>query len=202
MYKLPPLGYSYDALEPYIDARTMEIHYTKHHQAYVDGLNKALEKHPELQKLPLDKLLENLDKVPEDIRTDVRNNGGGHFNHSLFWLMMSKNAGGKPDGKLKEEINKIWGSFENFKELFSVTAKKRFGSGWAWLALNSSGNLVITSMPNQDAILQEGLQPVMGLDVWEHAYYLKYQNRRVDYIEAWWNVVHWPAIEENLRKFI
>jgi len=202
MYKLPLLGYSFDALEPYIDAKTMELHYTKHHQTYVDELNKALEKYPQFQNLPLEKLLDNLDQIPEEIRTKVRNNGGGHYNHSMFWLLMSKNGGGQPYGKLKTEIEKLWGNFDSFKEQFSAAAKTRFGSGWAWLSLNSAGDLTITSTPNQDAPLLEGLQPIMGLDVWEHAYYLKYNNRRVDYIEAWWNVVNWEIIEENLRKFI
>jgi len=202
MFKLPPLGYSFDALEPYIDTKTMELHYTKHHQTYVDELNKALEKYPQFQNIPLDILLQTLDELPEDIRTKVRNNGGGHYNHSMFWLIMSKNGGGEPIGKLKTEIDKYWGSFAKFKELFSAAAKTRFGSGWAWLSLNSAGDLIITSTPNQDAPISDDLQPIMGLDVWEHAYYLKYNNRRVDYIEAWWNVVNWQAIEENLRKFI
>jgi len=202
MYKLPLLGYSYDALEPYIDAKTMELHHNKHHQTYVDELNNALEKYPQFQTMPIEKLLENLDQIPEDIRTKVRNNGGGHYNHSMFWLLMSKNGGGKPIGKLKTEIEKLWGSFENFKEQFSAAAKTRFGSGWAWLSLNSQGDLTITSTPNQDNSLLEGMQPIMGLDVWEHAYYLKYNNRRVDYIEAWWHVVNWEMIEENLRKFV
>lgn len=200
MYKLPPLGYSFDALEPYIDTKTMELHYTKHHQTYVDELNKALEKYPQFQNIPLNILLETLDQLPEDIRTKVRNNGGGHYNHSMFWLIMSKNGGGQPIGRMKTEIEKYWGNFENFKEQFSAAAKTRFGSGWAWLSINQSEDLVITSTPNQDSPLFEGLQPIMGLDVWEHAYYLKYNNRRVNYIEAWWNVVDWHAIEENLKN--
>lgn len=202
MFKLPPLGYAFDALEPYIDAKTMELHYTKHHQTYVNELNKALEKYPKFQNIPLDILLQGLDDLPEDIRTQVRNNGGGHYNHSMFWLIMTKNGGGEPNGKLKTDIEKYWGSFGKFKEQFSAAAKSRFGSGWAWLSINSAGDLTITSSPNQDAPIMDGLQPIMGLDVWEHAYYLKYNNRRVDYIDAWWNVVYWPAIEDNLRKLV
>lgn len=202
MYTLPPLGYAFDALEPYIDAKTMELHYTKHHQTYIDGLNNALEKYPQFQHVPLEILLETVNSLPEDIRTNVRNNGGGHYNHSMFWLIMSKNSGGKPAGKIKQEIERYWGTFEQFKKLFSLAAKTRFGSGWAWLVLNAAGDLEITSTANQDVPLVEGLQPIMGLDVWEHAYYLKYNNRRVDYIEAWWHVVNWEVVEENLRKFI
>lgn len=202
MFKLPTLGYAFDALEPYIDAKTMELHYTKHHQTYVNELNKALEKYPKFQNIPLDILLQTLDDLPEDIRTQVRNNGGGHYNHSMFWLIMSKNGGGEPKGKLKTDIEKYWGSFGKFKEQFSAAAKSRFGSGWAWLSINQAGDLTITSTPNQDAPLADGLQPIMGLDVWEHAYYLKYNNRRVDYIDAWWNVVNWPVIEDNLRKLV
>lgn len=201
-YTLAALPYSYDALEPYIDTKTMEIHHDKHQQAYIDGLNKALNDYPELQKIPLVELLKNLDTVPEGIRTAVRNNGGGELNHSMFWPMMKHNGGGDPRGKIAEEITKKFGSFMAFKEQFSETAKKRFGSGWAWLSLHKNGDLIISSTANQDSPLSEGLTPIMGLDVWEHAYYLKYQNRRVDYIEAWWHVVNWDRIEENYRLVI
>ncbi len=196
MFKLPQLPYSYDALEPYIDRETMEIHYTKHHQAYVDNLNAAIEKHPEFQNIKLEDLLLDLSRVPEDIRTAVRNNGGGHENHSMFWKIMAKNGGGTPDGKLLSEIVSVWGSFGEFKKEFSLAAKKVFGSGWAWLSLDKSGKPVIVTTANQDNPLSQGMKPVFGLDVWEHAYYLKYQNKRVDYIEAWWNVANWSYIQE------
>ncbi|MBA3954515.1 superoxide dismutase [Candidatus Dependentiae bacterium] len=197
---LPPLPYAFDALEPYIDARTMELHYTKHHQKYVDELNAALSKHPELEKLSLQDMLKHLDKVPEDIRTAVRNNGGGHENHSMFWLLMTKNGGREPKGKVKQEIERYFGSFEKFKELFDAAAKTRFGSGWAWLSLDATGKLLVTSTANQDNPLSEGLTPILGLDVWEHAYYLHYQNRRPDYVTAWWHVVNWSQVEENYTK--
>lgn len=202
MYKLPQLPYNYSALEPYIDALTMEIHYTKHHQGYVDNLNAALKDYPDLQNIPLQELLKNLNKVPEVIRTSVRNNGGGNENHSMFWLIMSKDGGGEPAGKLGDEIKKIWGNFQAFKDEFSNAAKTRFGSGWAWLSLDQGSKLIITSTPNQDTPLSENLTPIMGLDVWEHAYYLKYQNKRVDYIQAWWNVVNWPYIEEQYKILV
>lgn len=201
MYKLPPLPYAYDALEPYIDAKTMEIHYTKHHQTYIDNLNAALEKHPELQNIALKELLETVSTLPEDIRTAVRNNGGGHFNHSLFWDYMSA-KGGQPDGLLREHIVKTFGSLEAFQDQFNTAAKSRFGSGWAWLSLNVSGNLIITSTANQDTPVSDGLTPVLGLDVWEHAYYLKYQNRRVDYIQAWWHVVNWDRINTEYKDLV
>lgn len=201
MFKLPQLPYSYDALEPYIDAKTMEIHYTGHHQAYVNNLNTALQNYPELQNLSLEDLIKNLDKLPEKIRTEVRNNGGGHLNHSMFWIMMTKNSSLEPIGQLETEIKKIWGTFEAFKEEFSNTAKKVFGSGWAWLAFDKSGKLTIASTSNQDTPISQDSQPILGLDVWEHAYYLKYQNKRVDYIQAWWNVINWKQIEENYRKY-
>ncbi len=199
MFKLPPLPYAYDALEPYIDARTMEIHYTKHHQGYLDNLNAALKDYPELQKKSIEDILKDLAGVPEAIRTTVRNNGGGYFNHSLFWEYMSP-KGGEPQGKLKDEIFKTFKTFDAFKEEFNTAAKSRFGSGWAWLSLNRAGNLIITSSANQDTPVSDGLTPVLGLDVWEHAYYLKYQNRRVDYIQAWWHVVNWDKIEEDYRS--
>ncbi len=201
MFKLPQLPYSYDAFEPYIDAKTMEIHYTGHHQAYVNNLNAALQNYPELQNLSLEDLIKNLDKLPEKIRTEVRNNGGGHLNHSMFWTMMTKNSSLEPVGQLETEIKKIWGTFEAFKEEFSNTAKKVFGSGWTWLTFDKSGKLIITSTPNQDNPISQDSQPILGLDVWEHAYYLKYQNKRVDYIQAWWNVINWKQIEENYRKY-
>ena len=199
-YSLPPLPYSYDALEPYIDRMTMEIHHTKHHQTYINNLNSALEKYPEFHNLELEEILKKLNKLPEEIKTAVRNNGGGHYNHSLFWEIMKPNGGGEPKGKLKEEIEKNYGSFEEFKKLFSETAIKHFGSGWAWLVITSEKKLKIYSLLNQDNPLMNGDMPIMGLDVWEHAYYLKYQNRRAEYVEAWWNVVNWDKIEENLLK--
>jgi superoxide dismutase, Fe-Mn family len=198
-FKLPPLPYGYDALEPYIDAQTMTIHHQKHHAAYVDNLNKAIDKHPELKGKSLEELLMNLNKLPEDIREAVRNNGGGHYNHSFFWTIMGKNKSGEPKGKLKTDIDKSFGSFENFKKAFKEAALGRFGSGWAWLIKDSSGALKIISTPNQDTPIMEGIKPVLGLDVWEHAYYLKYQNKRGDYIDAWWNVVNWDEIEKYYK---
>jgi Fe-Mn family superoxide dismutase len=201
-YTLPPLGYSFDALEPYIDARTMEIHYTKHHQAYIDNLCKALDQFPELYKKDLPTLLAHLNEVPEEIRVAVQNNGGGHLNHSFFWLLMKKNGGGQPKGILLEAITKKFGSFDQFKELFSLAAKNRFGSGWAWLSLDTQGQLQISSTANQDSPISNGWLPICGLDVWEHAYYLKYQNRRPDYITAWWHVVNWDFIENTYQTLI
>ncbi len=193
---LPPLPYPADALEPYIDKMTMEIHHDKHHGAYVTNLNKALEGHADLQALSIEELLSNLDRVPENIRTAVRNNGGGHMNHSMFWKIMKKGGGGEPKGKLSEAIRSAFGSFADFKTKFSQAGATRFGSGWSWL-LVKDGKLTVESSPNQDNPVMSGGKPVMGLDVWEHAYYLKYQNRRPDYIEAWWNVVNWEEIEKN-----
>lgn len=198
-YRLPPLPYGYQALEPYIDAHTMELHYTKHHQAYIDNLNAALAQHPELHNVPLHDLLRNLTRVPEDIRTAVRNNGGGHDNHSRFWLWMAPRAGGRPDGDIGRAIEQIFGNFEAFQEQMNTAAKSRFGSGWAWLVMNSAGNLAIISTANQDSPLSEGAEPILGIDVWEHAYYLKYQNRRVDYITAWWHTVNWSYVDEQYR---
>lgn len=200
IHKLPELPYSYDALEPYIDARTMEIHHTKHHAGYVTKLNAALEKYPDLGKYSLEELLRNLDSIPEDIRTVVRNNGGGHYNHSLFWRVMGPDGGGQPEGELYESIVKTFGSFEEFKAKFSDAAATRFGSGWAWLAVTHFGDLVVMSTPNQDSPIMLGIVPILGLDVWEHAYYLKYQNRRTEYIQNWWNVVNWDAVAKNLRE--
>jgi Fe-Mn family superoxide dismutase len=192
-YTLPKLGYAYDALEPAIDARTMEIHHTKHHNGYVNNLNVALEKHPEFN-LPLNEMLLDLNKVPEDIRTAVRNNGGGHYNHTMFWEILTPGGANKPSGKLLEAINKAFGSYENFKKLFASAAATRFGSGWAWLLKTDKG-LVITSTPNQDTPLSEG-KPILALDVWEHAYYLKYQNRRPEYIDAFFSVINWDKVNE------
>jgi Fe-Mn family superoxide dismutase len=196
-FTLPPLPYSFDALEPYIDAKTMEIHHDKHHGTYVTNLNKALEGHPDLQSKSLDDLLKNLDAIPEAIRGAVRNNGGGHWNHSLFWLEMKKGGGGEPKGDLAAAINASFGSLAEFKAKFKAAGLARFGSGWAWL-LYKDGKLVIDSTPNQDTpyLVAGGAKAVLGLDVWEHAYYLKYQNLRADYIEAWWNAVNWDKSAE------
>jgi superoxide dismutase, Fe-Mn family len=195
-FTLPNLPYAYDALEPHIDARTMEIHHTKHHQAYVNNLNAAIEKAPELQGKSLDDLMRGINSVPEAVRTAVRNNGGGHWNHSTFWELMGPNAGGEPSGKLGDAIKSAFGDFSKFKEQFAAAATTRFGSGWAWL-INDGGKLSITSTPNQDNPLMEGKTAILGLDVWEHAYYLKYQNRRPDYIGAFWNVVNWDAVAKR-----
>ncbi|MGI9090448.1 MAG: superoxide dismutase [Gemmatimonadaceae bacterium] len=195
-FPLPPLPYAFDALEPSIDAMTMEIHHDKHHAAYVNNLNAALEKAPELQSKSLDDLLQNLDAVPESIRATVRNNGGGNWNHTMFWEIMSPNGGGEPTGKLADAINKAFGSFDEFKKQFAAAATTRFGSGWAWL-VNDGGNLTIVSTPNQDTPVMEGKHPILGLDVWEHAYYLKYQNKRPDYIAAWWNLVNWEEVSKR-----
>jgi len=192
-HELPKLPYAYDALEPHIDARTMEIHHTKHHQAYINNLNAALEKAPELKQKSLEELLRGIQQVPEAIRTAVRNHGGGHANHTLFWQVMAPKAGGEPKGKLGEGIVKTFGGFDAFKEKFNAAAAGRFGSGWAWLVVKD-GTLVVESTANQDSPLMDGKTPILGLDVWEHAYYLKYQNRRPDYVAAWWNVVHWDEV--------
>lgn len=197
-HTLPALPYAYNALEPYIDARTMEIHHTKHHQTYIDKLNAALSKYPELADKPVEELLKDLNAVPEDIRTAVRNHGGGHYNHSMFWKIMAPNAGGQPSGKLAEMITAKFGSFDKFKEEFNTAAANRFGSGWAWLSIDKAGSLVVTSTANQDSPLSDGLKPILGLDVWEHAYYLNYQNRRPDYMNAWWNVVNWSEVEKGV----
>ncbi|MBO9359785.1 MAG: superoxide dismutase [Thermomicrobium sp.] len=199
-YELPPLSYPYDALEPYIDARTMEIHHTGHHGAYVRNVNAALEKHPEISGMPIEELLRRINEVPEDIRTAVRNNGGGHANHTIFWQIMGPNAGGEPTGELAQAIAETFGSFQQFKEQFSAAAAGVFGSGWAWLVLDQNGKLQIITRPNQDSPYMDNLYPVMGLDVWEHAYYLKYQNRRPEYIANWWNVVNWDAVAQRYRE--
>lgn len=196
-FALPPLPYDYAALEPHIDARTMEIHHTKHHQAYVNNLNAALEKAPEFQQKSLDDIIANLSKVPEAVRTAVRNNAGGHWNHSMFWLIMSPKGGGDPSGNLADAIAKSFGDVGKLKEQFNAAAGSRFGSGWAWLVADGSGALKIESTPNQDNPAMDGRYPILGLDVWEHAYYLKYQNRRPDYVAAWWNVVNWPEVAKR-----
>jgi Fe-Mn family superoxide dismutase len=198
-FTLPPLPYAANALEPHIDARTMEIHHGKHHQTYVTNLNAAIDKAPELQNKAIEQLLSGLNTVPESVRTAVRNNGGGHWNHTLFWELMAPKAGGAPSGKLADAIATSFGDFEKFKEQFAAAALGRFGSGWAWL-LSDGGKLSITSTPNQDNPLMDGKPAksiLLGLDVWEHAYYLNYQNRRADYIKAWWNVVNWKAVEKR-----
>jgi Fe-Mn family superoxide dismutase len=190
-YELPKLSYPYDALEPHIDARTMEIHHSKHHATYVTNLNNALQSHPQLSAKPVESLLADLNSIPEAIRTAVRNNGGGVANHALFWTLMAPGAGGEASGALGKAIDKSFGGFAAFKDEFSKAAMGRFGSGWAWLVLDGSGNLKVLSSANQDTPLSDGLKPILTLDVWEHAYYLKYQNRRADYVAAWWNVVSW-----------
>lgn len=197
---LPALSYAYDALDPYIDARTMEIHHTKHHQAYIDNLNKALEQAPEFQALELSELLVRVNELPESIRATVQNNGGGHINHTEFWKYMSPKSQELPYDNLLKMIERDFGSFEQFKVKFENAAKSRFGSGWAWLAVDQTEKLIVVSTPNQDTVLPQHLAPLLGLDVWEHAYYLKYQNRRADYISAWWNVVNWAYVQEQLER--
>ena len=197
-HTLPPLPYAPDALEPHIDSQTMQIHHGKHHQAYVTNLNAAIEKAPELASWSLNDLNSKINSVPEAVRTAVRNNGGGHWNHSLFWTLMAPNAGGEPTGALADAINKAFGSFASFKEQMNAAGVGRFGSGWAWL-VNTNGTLSIMSTPNQDNPLMEGKHAILGVDVWEHAYYLKYQNRRADYLNAFWNVVNWPAVAALMK---
>ncbi len=198
-YQLPALPYSYNALEPAIDARTMEIHHSKHHQAYITNVNAALESAPHLASKSVEELISDLNAVPETIRMAVRNNGGGHANHSLFWTTLAPNACGVPQGELASAISATFGSFEGFKEKFEAAAKTRFGSGWAWLAQNN-GQLEVFSLPNQDSPLMEGKTPLLGLDVWEHAYYLTYQNRRPDYVAAFWQIVNWDAVNALYKK--
>jgi len=198
-YELPKLPYPFDALEPHIDARTMEIHHGKHHAAYVANVNKALEAHPQLAAKPIDELIAKLDTVPEAIRTTVRNNGGGHSNHTFFWSIMGPGKGGEPKGALADAIASAFGGFAKFKEQFTAAAMGRFGSGWAWL-VDAKGRLEILSTPNQDSPIMEGKKPILGIDVWEHAYYLLYQNRRADYVAAWWNVVDWSAVSRRFVK--
>ena len=196
-YTLPDLPYAFDALEPYIDEETMHLHHDKHHNTYVTNLNAAIEKHPELGEKTIEELLSDMDAVPTDIKTAVRNNGGGHANHSFFWKIMAPNAGGEPTGAIKEAIDDAFGDFATFKEEFKKAAAGRFGSCWAWLVMEN-GKLAITSTANQDSPLMEGKTPILGLDVWEHAYYLKYKNVRPDYIEAFWNVVNWEEVNNQL----
>jgi superoxide dismutase, Fe-Mn family len=198
-HTLPPLPYAFDALEPHIDAKTMEIHHGKHHNAYVTNLNAAIEKYPELQSRSIEDLLRGISTVPEDIRTAVRNNGGGHMNHSAFWKWMGPKAGGAPTGALADAIKSTFGSFDGFKEQMTKAGVTRFGSGWAWL-IEQNGKLSIESTANQDQPIMEGKKAVLGVDVWEHAYYLKYQNRRPDYLAAWWNVVNWAEVSNALGK--
>jgi len=198
-FTLPKLPYAYDALEPHIDARTMEIHHTKHHQAYINNANAALEKHSGLGDRSAEDLLRDLASVPEDIRTAIRNNAGGHANHTLFWTVMAPKAGGAPQGELATAVDAAFGDFDKFKEHFETAAKTRFGSGWAWLSRKTDGGLVVTSTANQDSPLSEGLTPILGLDVWEHAYYLKYQNRRPEYVSAFWNVVNWDEVAKRFK---
>ena len=202
MFTLKPLPYAFGALEPYIDARTMELHHDMHQAAYVNNLNNALKDYPDLQQESLEYMLIKLEDVPAPIREAVRNNAGGDFNHSMFWTLMSPKGGGEPKGRIAEAIRETFGSFEAFKDLFNKTAKKVFGSGWAWLCLDENMRLIVTHSPNQDSPLSIGLKPIMGLDVWEHAYYLQYQNRRPDYIAAWWHVVNWEQVEQNYCMLI
>ncbi|MCT7966253.1 superoxide dismutase [Laspinema sp. D1] len=198
--ELPPLPYPYNALEPHIDAQTMELHHDKHHASYVSNLNKALENNSNLQNQSVEALIRNLNQVPENIRTAVRNNGGGHVNHSMFWEIMSPNGGGEPTGAIAQAINDTFGSFETFKEQFNQAGTRQFGSGWVWLVRNAQGQLEITSTPNQDSPLMDGQYPIMGNDVWEHAYYLNYQNQRGEYLTNWWNVVNWEEVNRRFER--
>jgi Fe-Mn family superoxide dismutase len=200
MHTLPKLTFAYDALEPHVDARTMEIHYTKHHQTYVDKLNAALEKYPELQALTVEELLQDMSKVPAEIKTAVQNHGGGHANHSLFWSILTPDSSGKPSGELADALSKTFGEFTKFTEKFNAAATNRFGSGWAWLVVKKDKSLAVISTANQDSPIMDGHVPVLGLDVWEHAYYLKYQNRRPEYIAAFWNVIKWQEVEKRFTE--
>ena len=199
-YELPPLPYDYSALEPHIDTQTMQIHHDKHHAAYVNNLNAALQSNTQLASLSVDDLVRRISEVPDNIRTAVQNNGGGHSNHSMFWQIMGPNGGGQPSGDLASAIQQAFGSFEQFKAAFNDAGVKRFGSGWTWLVVDQSGKLSVMSTANQDSPLTQGLYPVMGNDVWEHAYYLKYQNRRPDYLNAWWNVVNWDEVARRYQQ--
>ena len=199
-YELPPLPYDYNALEPYIDEETMHLHHDKHHQAYVNNLNAALQGQSQFENMSVDDLMRQINSVPESIRTAVRNNGGGHANHSMYWQIMKPNGGGEPTGDLANAINSAFGSFDQFKAAFNDAGAKRFGSGWAWLVIGPDGKLAVTSTANQDSPLMEGQYPVMGNDVWEHAYYLKYQNRRPEYLAAWWNVLNWDEIAKRYAQ--
>ncbi len=198
-FTLPPLPYDYSALEPHIDAQTMQIHHGKHHQAYITNLNNALKDHADLQGKTVEQLITNLDSVPESIRTVVRNNGGGHYNHSLFWQVMGPDAGGEPTGPVADAINAELGGYAAFKEAFTKAGLTRFGSGWAWLAVGKDGKLAVSSSPNQDSPLMEGATPILGNDVWEHAYYLNYQNRRPDYLAAWFNLINWAEVNRRYQ---
>jgi len=199
-FKLPKLNYSHEALEPHIDKLTMKTHHLKHHQTYVDNFNKALDGHEEYQKMEIEDILKSLEELPEDIKTAVRNNGGGHYNHTIFWEIMSPNGGGKPKGELAKKIDEDLGGFDKFKEDFKAAALGQFGSGWAWLVLDSNNKLAIVSTPNQDNPISEGKKPLLGIDVWEHAYYLKYKNKRADYIDSWWNIVDWEKVSERFNE--
>ena len=199
-HELPPLPYDYGALEPHIDAQTMQLHHDKHHATYVNNLNTALEKYPELQNKSAEDLIRDLNSVPEDIRTAVRNNGGGHVNHSMFWRIMGPNGGGEPTGAIADAINQAFGDFQTFKQQFNDAGAKRFGSGWVWLCRNGDGSLHVESTANQDNPMMEGHRPILGNDVWEHAYYLKYQNRRPEYLNAWWNVVNWDEVNQRFQQ--
>ena len=201
MFVLPPLPYAYDALEPHLDARTVEIHYTKHHQAYVNGLNKALEKYPDFYKKSIEDILSDTAAIPQEIRTAVQNFGGGHYNHAFFWRCMKKAGGGQPKGKFADAIAKTFGSFDAFKEQMSASARSVFGSGWAWLVLDKQGKLIIMPTLNQDTPIAHGLRPLLCIDVWEHAYYLKFQNLRPDYVDAWWHVVNWDFVEDLFGQY-
>jgi superoxide dismutase, Fe-Mn family len=199
-FEMIPLPYGYDALEPYIDAQTVELHYSKHHQTYLNNLKGAIEKHAQLGNMTIEQLLSDLNRVPEDVRTVVRNNGGGYYNHNIYWAIMGPNRGGEPTGSLGEAIRSTFGGFSSFKEQIEKAGMGRFGSGWAWLSKKQDGSLLIHSTANQDAPLMEGLFPVIGVDVWEHAYYLKYQNRRAEYLSNWWNLVNWEEAERRYQQ--
>lgn len=198
-HELPPLPYNYDALEPYIDTQTMQLHHDMHHQSYVNKLNAALESYADLQSKSIDELVRDLNGLPQDVQKAVRNNGGGHYNHTMFWSIMGPNAGGNPTGEIATAIDDTFGNFENFKTQFNDAGAGQFGSGWAWLVMTPDGKLEVTNSPNQDSPLSAGSIPIMGNDVWEHAYYLKYQNRRPEYLKAWWNVVNWEAVNQRLQ---
>jgi Fe-Mn family superoxide dismutase len=199
-YELPPLPYDYSALEPYIDEETMHLHHDKHHQAYINNLNAALQGQSQLESMSVNELIRGLNDIPDSIRTAVRNNGGGHINHSMFWQIMKPNGGGEPTGDLANAISSAFGSFDQFKAAFNDAGTKRFGSGWVWLVIGADGKLAVTSTANQDSPVTDGIYPVMGNDVWEHAYYLKYQNRRPEYLAAWWNVVNWDEIDRRFAQ--
>ena len=199
-FELPPLPYDYSALEPHIDAQTMQLHHDKHHQAYVTNLNNALQGQSQFESMSIEDLMRHINEVPENVRTAVRNNGGGHVNHSMFWQIMKPNGGGEPTGALADAINSTFGSFDQFKTTFNDNGAKRFGSGWTWLVVDQNGKLQALSTANQDSPFMDGNYPVMGNDVWEHAYYLKYQNRRPDYLAAWWNVVNWDEVAKRFQQ--